>query len=374
MYSVFAFGSMILDEIRMEAYTRALQQVITPETVVLDIGTGTGILALLACKFGARHVYAIDVNDAVQVARDIAAKNGLSERITFFQDSSLDVELPERADVIVSDLRGVLPPLQKHIPIIADARRRFLAPGGTLIPQNDTLYAAIVEAPDIYARFDAPWQTYDFDMQVARKIAVNSWQKIRVGADHLLSDSAPFATLDYTTVESPHIVGSIDLRASRSGTAHGLSLWFEAQVAEGIRYSTAPDAPEMIYGNTFFPLEKPVTVNEGDAISVDLSARLVDVEYVWSWNSRFPNGTQFRQSTLLSMPLSLEKLRKTTPTFTPRRLNEKGECVLLAITLMNQQKSLQDIASEVMRQFPRLFPDERDALAYVGTLAQKYAL
>ena len=64
------------------------------------------------------------------MAREIAAANGFADRIDFFQELSTEVELPERADVIVSDLRGVLPAYQHHIGAIADARERLLAPGG----------------------------------------------------------------------------------------------------------------------------------------------------------------------------------------------------------------------------------------------------
>ena len=70
------------------------------------------------------------------MAKEIAAANNCSDRIEFVQAMSTDVTLPERADVIVSDIGGMLPWFQKHIPAIADARRRFLAPGGVLIPQR----------------------------------------------------------------------------------------------------------------------------------------------------------------------------------------------------------------------------------------------
>ena len=130
MYSVGAYGEMIGDSIRMRAYTQALRDAVKPGSVVLDIGTGTGIFAMLAAQFGARRVYAIEPSDAIQVARDIAAASGCADRIEFIQDISTKVTLPERVDVIISDLRGVLPLHERHIPSIVDARERFLAPEG----------------------------------------------------------------------------------------------------------------------------------------------------------------------------------------------------------------------------------------------------
>ena len=156
MYSLESYGNMIADSVRMDAYARALRLAVKPGSVVLDIGAGTGIFALLACQFGARRVYAIEPSDTIQAAREIAAANGFAERIEFFQEMSTAITLPEPADVIVSDLRGVLPFYQHHLPAIADARRRLLAPGGVLIPRSDTLWLACVEAEDLYRRITTP--------------------------------------------------------------------------------------------------------------------------------------------------------------------------------------------------------------------------
>jgi len=100
----------------------------------------------VACRFGSERVFAIEPAEIIQVAREVAAANDCADRIEFLEDLSSRVTLPVRADVILSDLRGILPLFQHHIPTIVDARRRFLAPGGTLIPQKDVLWAAVVEA------------------------------------------------------------------------------------------------------------------------------------------------------------------------------------------------------------------------------------
>src|SRR6266498_2113357 len=115
MYSVFEHGWMIANKVRTDAYAQALRQTVKPGSVVLDLGTGTGIWALLACQFGAHKVYAIEQSDVIQVAREIAAANGYSERIEFIQELSTRVTLPEKADVLVSDVRGMLPLFGKSV-------------------------------------------------------------------------------------------------------------------------------------------------------------------------------------------------------------------------------------------------------------------
>src|SRR2546426_1700324 len=126
MYSIIDYGAMVADRLRTDAYAQALRQAVRPGSVVLDIGTGVGIWALLACQFGARRVYAVEPDDVIQVAREIAAANGYTQRIEFIQNMSTQVTLPERVDVIVAEIHGVLPLFRQSAVSIADARRRLL--------------------------------------------------------------------------------------------------------------------------------------------------------------------------------------------------------------------------------------------------------
>src|SRR5260221_11182370 len=121
VYSVGGYGEMMADAVRMAAYERALRLACRPGSVVLDLGTGTGILALLACRVGARHVYAVDPSDTIGLAREIARVNDVSERITFIQGLSTDIELPEPVDVVVADVRGVLPMTGTSLATMIDA-------------------------------------------------------------------------------------------------------------------------------------------------------------------------------------------------------------------------------------------------------------
>jgi len=132
MYSLHSYGQMLGDATRMEAYTAALRRAVKPGSVILDLGCGPGVFALLACQWGARRVYAIEPDNVIELAREAATANGFADRIEFFQNFSTDITLPEKVDVIISDLRGVLPWYRQHIPSIVDARNRFLAPDGVL--------------------------------------------------------------------------------------------------------------------------------------------------------------------------------------------------------------------------------------------------
>src|SRR5215212_8956553 len=158
MYSLHFYGQMLADAPRMDAYATALRHVIRPDSIVMDLGCGPGVFALLAGKLGARRVYAVEPNNVVGLAREAAAANGFADLVEFFEQLSTEITLPEPATIIVSDLRGVLPFFQQHLPSIIDARKRLLARDGVLIPQRDILWAAIVEAPEQYDEIIRPWQ------------------------------------------------------------------------------------------------------------------------------------------------------------------------------------------------------------------------
>lgn len=381
MYSLAGYGRMIADRERIHPYARALHQAIEPGAIVVDLGAGPGIFALLACQYGAKKVYAIEPDDAIQVAREIARANDVADRIEFIQDLSTRVTLPEPADVIVSDLRGVLPLFQQHLPSIIDARRRFLKPGGTLIPRRDLVWAAVATAPELYERYLTPWERNDYglDMQVARRIETNNWCKCPAGPHQLMLEPQCWATLDFASIDHADVRGQLAWTASQVGTAHGLILWFDADLGQDIGFSNAPGAPELIYGQGFFPWVQPVELAVGDTVSVSMTAILVGEDYVWSWESRVLDGgpggrakADFRQSTFLGVPLSPATLVKRSADYLPS-LNEDGRLDRLILESLDARTPLGRIADEVLATFPTRFPSWNAAMARVADLSTKYS-
>ena len=319
MYSLHFHGQMLADASRMDAYAAALRQTVKPDSVVMDLGCGPGVFALLACKLGARRIYAVEPDNVIGVAREAAAANGFSDRIEFFEKLSTDITVPEPAGIIISDLRGVLPWFQQHIPSIIDARKRLLARGGVLIPRRDILWAAVVEAHEQYEELIGPWQHNKFDLNLSAgsRLITNNWRKTQIKPEQLLTEPICWTTIDYREVDSPDICAEISWRAGRSGTAHGFATWFDAELANDIGFSNHPRAPQTIYGQGLFPFSEPVEIQEGERIELRLSARMIDDDYVWRWDTGFfaPNDEarpkkSFKQSNFFGVPLSAERLRK----------------------------------------------------------------
>ena len=311
MYSLHFYGQMIADAPRMDAYAAALRRVVKPDSVVMDLGCGPGVFALLACKLGARRVYAVEPDNVIGLAREAATANGFADRIEFFEKLSTEITPPEPATVIVSDLRGVLPFYQQNIQSIIDARQRLLAPRGVLIPRRDILWAAIVEAPEQYAELVSPWQNqFDLDLSAGTRFITNNWRKTQVKPEQFLAEPVCWHTIDYGEVESRDVRAEISWRAARNGTAHGFAVWFDSELVDDLGFSNHPSAPRLIYGQGFFPFSSPVEVSAGDRVELRLAANFVQDNYVWRWDSDFiDQKVSFKQSTFYGVPLSTAQLR-----------------------------------------------------------------
>jgi protein arginine N-methyltransferase 1 len=377
MYSVYFYGQMLADTPRLRAYVKALKRSVKPGAVVIDLGCGPGFFALLACQLGARRVYAIEPDDVIQVAREAAMANGYAERIEFFQDFSTEITTSEPADIIVSDLRGVVPWYQENIPSIVDARTRLLANSGVLIPRCDRLWASIVEAPECYDEIVDPWEGKDLDLSAAKRVVTNTWRKARINSDQLLASPVCCYKLDYNEVETSDLETNALLEVNRSGTSHGFAIWFDSELIDGVGFSNNPQEPELVYGQGFFPLPHPVAIEQGDRIQLSLKANLVRGNYVWRWDTTILAGeslqprASFRQSTLSGVPLSPVQLRKQSAGYKPT-LTEAGQVRSFIMESMTGDNSLEEIATRLVERFPKRYADWKSALDDVTEVSLEF--
>jgi protein arginine N-methyltransferase 1 len=344
---------MASDGTRMEAYARAIARVVTPGSVVVDLGAGTGICSLLAARAGARQVHAIEANPAVWMLREIAAENGMADRIIIHPRPSSEVNLGERADVIISDLRGAFPLIPYHLATVHDARERFLKPGGTLLPLRDHLFVAAVDGHRLGRALDD--DTRGFELRGLSASAVATALKQQVHVDHegelrmddLLSSSAHWATIEYGTMPAT-FDGRVELVGRRRGIVSGLAVWFEATIIEGVTFENPPGS-RMAYARSYLPLLEPLTLDEGDRLGVEL--RVDQHGGRWAWDTTMTTRAgerkaRFRQSTFLGMPTSPEALKRASPKYVPKR-SPHGERTARILELMDGTRSIDEIATQL---------------------------
>jgi protein arginine N-methyltransferase 1 len=383
MYSVKSHGEMIADEPRTSAYVTALRRVVREGSVVVDVGTGAGLFAMLACRFGARRVYAIEPSSAILLARQLAQDNGFASRIEFIQGESFDVTLTERADVLVADLRGRFSLFARHLPAMTDARRRFLAADGVIIPQRDTFWVAPVDAEQLYESYAEPWTRNPFglDMSSGSAYATNEIAVGRVRPDQLVAPAQCWGEVDFTKVDSPNVRARIDWTLEKRATVHGYLVWFDAHLGPGTSILNGPtsEAPSASYRNLFFPLDRPVQIDTGQRLELEIAATLLGEDYVWRWSSRIagavPDGdikARSSQCSLLSEIMSQHDLAKQAAAFRPN-INEAGRAQAKMLALMEEGHTLGDIAERLVRENPRRFNTFKDALTFVGRSSLKFS-
>jgi protein arginine N-methyltransferase 1 len=378
-YSLDQFGRMLDDKIRMEAYSAAIARAVRPNDAVVDLGCGPGIFALLACKAGARSVYAIDTNGVVEFGRHLAAVNGFSDRIHFLRGDSRQIHLPERVNVIVSDVRGSLPLYSHAVGTLEDARDRFLVDGGRLLPTRDTLCAAVVELTEHYHHVTNAWRAGGdkLELSSALPLVLNTTYRYQLKPEHLLSQARPWHVLDYAVGAKTAAQARLELPILRNAVGHGLGIWFETQLIDNIGYSTGPHSGETVYGHLFLPWLEPVALGEGENCCVDLCAHLVGNDYIWQWETNLPAAdgrgqVRFCQSTFYGSLFPASLLQKRTVDFVPV-LNEFGQAERWILQAMDGKRPLQEIAAAAARLYPHVFRREEDAFNQVAEIAGKFS-
>ena len=375
IYSLDAFGRMMGDQPRMSAYEAAIARAVQPGDSVLDLGCGPGIMAMLACRAGARRVYAIDTNPVIDLGRQLAARNGFEDRIKFLLGDSRQIELPERVNVIVSDIRGVIPLFGHAVPTLNDARERLLAPGGHMIPVKDVLMAAVVDASEHYEELTRPWQRPGLDFSAVLPLVLNSVYRARMGTQRILSAEQPWFALDYASGARERAATEVRFPIEHDGIGHGLAIWFEATLFEDIGYSTKPEYYQNISGRRFLPWSTPVPLQAGDEVGASLRADLVGSDYIWRWDTRIPaRGSRkevaFQQSSFLGGAFFASDLQKRSSKFRPT-LSAEGLAERWLLHAMDGERTLEEIACDAARLFPQVFRRVEDAFQRAADIAEK---
>ena len=274
---------MLNDERRTSCFQLAIRRTVEPGDVVLDIGTGTGVLAVTAALAGARHVYAIEATAMSRVARRLVEANGVSDRVTVIEAHSFDVELPERAHVLVSEIIGDDPLGERILPTFADAKQRLLADGPRAIPRRLQVRGLVLEVPE------ERMQQFRFT-----RTAVQSWEQ-KYGLDfsalvltsemqdhvaHVnsyetrhwkrLSDPILLAEFDLLDCEPTPIERKVHLRVTTEGQASGLLVFFQVDLGSGVNLSLHPDdaTPRNSWGNLLYLFSRPKAITLGEELHV----------------------------------------------------------------------------------------------------------
>lgn len=296
-FNIEGHALMFEDEGRVLSFQKAIENVIRQGDTIADIGTGTGILAFLCLRAGAKRVYAIEDGSVIHLAKILAETNHLSEKISFLEDSSFKVNMPERVDGIITETIGSFGLEEGIIKILYDAKKRFLKEGGWIIPKKLRLFLAPSELSKSCRKNIFIWTkgAYGFDFTPAMKWALNSYYYIKdIKEGHLLGEPQVIHEAD---LQDPQRFGMrrfpLSFLITREGMLHGFVGWLEVILSPNVSISTAPYKGDAHYHwyKPFFPIS-PIHVEPGDKVEVELlfSDKGVAGPFFWGGTVISPQG------------------------------------------------------------------------------------
>jgi SAM-dependent methyltransferase len=371
-FSNLKFHSMLVnDEQRTKLYRKAIQKTVRQGDVVLDLGTGSGILAFFACQAGAARVYAVDISDIMPVAQQLARDNGFAERISFIKEDIRSVTLPESVDVIVSELISKAVIGQQMEELVSLSRDQFLKPGGSIIPSSVELFFAPVEAPEIYQPLEFPSpKVYNLDFSYARNLAINNTTSGRLQLGNLLAEAQiayRINSLLTTKMQRPNSV--LSFVVLREGLLHGFGGWFSATLVDDVVLSNSPPGIPS-WDNAFFPVQEPIQVKPGMTIELKIDGSHPPGNVpIWRWKTTvkdLPKSSgeskviaKYEQSTFTGLPLSQETLLKYSCGYQPV-LSSSGQMVKSLLTWCDGKMKLGEMVERLLLDYPGIW-DSREA-------------
>jgi type I protein arginine methyltransferase len=287
-------GNMLADHVRTSTYQKAMLDNAADfkDAVVLDVGTGTGILSFFACQAGAKKVYAVEASDSAEIAKKLAAANGYSDRVEVIKGRLEEIELPEKVDIIISEPIGFLLVHERMLESYAFARKAFLKPGGLMFPSTGSIVLAPITDQVLFDEQTAKiefWKNtnfYGIDLSAAVPLAQEEYYTQPIVGYFpdlsIISPNRTVHTIDFNTIlpeEFHEFTIEYVFRIDTTSIMHGLGGWFDIDFqgrTSTIVLSTAPDQPGTHWYQCRLLFHEPVAVNKGQYVSGELHFRVND--------------------------------------------------------------------------------------------------
>ena len=347
-------ASLLGDRDRVDRFREAIHEVVRPGDVVVDLGTGTGLLAYFACQAGAARVFAIEQGPIVNLARELSLLNRFADRIEFFEDVSYRVELPEPADVLITETLWNFGMGEGMVGFLVDARRRFLKPGARVIPAAVDLHVVPVQSDRLYALLhDRPPDRHGIDLSPVRHYMVNNVHMPHLDAGGFLSQPARLLGTELDESATPDFDASVRVTATAAGVVHGICGWFASRLSPGVVLTTEPPSTDSSWAHAFFPLQNPIGVLPGDDIEMRIDT--ADNGSLWRWRIEVRRAGRvvggYDQTSASGFPQD----RYSAPGAPAPRTSLDGEVVGWVLRAMDGTRSVAQLEADALERFGARF-------------------
>lgn len=266
------------DTWRNAAYRASLQHLATPDSVALEVGTGTGLFSMMAIQAGFRHVYTFESKQHVaKIAQECIRRNGFEDRITvidkkFEFDDKNRLEIPEKPDVLMHEMSGDNLIVKDLFDVIKIARNLGVAEDIPILPHKFAAHAQLSGDPELYAKTHIAEGTEGLDLTAINILGMSRTLLDRgVALQNTLSE--PFVASSHDAAQSMELVGGsevIDVTASDQGTAYGVVHWICQTFPGGSTYENTPGR-WCNWQPHYWPFREPRAVKAGDKVAVEVT-------------------------------------------------------------------------------------------------------
>lgn len=358
----------VADRVRLDAFKVAIVRTVRTGDRVVDLGCGSGVLGLLCLDAGASHVVAIDESAMADIARLSFSQAGYDSNVTVIQDHSARVSIPDPVDVVICDNVGYFGFDYYVLGSLSDARKRFLKPGGRLMPGRLRFYAAAVQASDIYHKASG-WRAENIPAMLRwlDRYAINTKYPVTLKRDDVLSEPVLLAEIDLHKDVAEFLSWNATTVVDRAGVVHGLAGWFEAELAPGVWMTNSPLAEAVIdRPQAFLPISEAVAVRAGERMEFSVKAR--PAEHLLAWTLNFvASAKRFSHSTWNGMPVSREDLQRVHKDRVPK-ISRYGQARRIVLGYCDGVRTAAEIGQAVLRDYPKLFPSDKAIIQFVDRI------
>ena len=268
--------AMLNDHERNDAFAVALDRRIRPGSHVLDIGTGTGLLAMMAVQAGAARVTTCEANPVLaEIARQVIAANGMIKEITVIPKRSTELvigrDIDARADLVISEIADCGLVGEGLLPTMRHARQHLLAADGQLLPESARLFGFLVDSP-VVAGLNRVSGAGGFDVRLLNMVATQGHFPVRLSTwpHQVVSKTVELIGFDLLTDSLQDGHRTVTLPVTTDGVAHGLIAWFEMDLGAGVVLRNSPENLGSHWMQALVSFDRPVPVTAGSTLELEL--------------------------------------------------------------------------------------------------------
>lgn len=267
---------MMNEQARNKAYYQALESAVTPEKVVFEIGTGSGLLAMMAARIGAKQVFTCEAVELIaNTARKIVKLNNYQNQVTVLAKPSLAVQLetdlPVKADILVHEIFSSDLLAEHLLPAIEDAKQRLLKPDGEILPSAASIMIALVGGAELGGNIYVE-ESFGFDLRefntINRKMQPLHRQDL---ATALMSDDVEAFRFDFCKESTfPPETKLLEIGTSKPGLCYGVIQWIRIEFGQNAHFENHPSQRHPIsnWESMIYRFDEPVYLEEHSVVSL----------------------------------------------------------------------------------------------------------